>query len=67
MVSIPYFRDLRVERGEIIQVCHIGGHISPNTKYLYNICTTSAQRLRPWSSIVQKLYKCFVFTVIFLF
>ena len=32
-----------------------------NTKYLYNICTTSAQRIRRWSSIVQMLYKCFVF------
>ena len=28
----------------------------------YNICTTSAQRLRRWSNIVQMLYKCFVFT-----
>ena len=33
-----------------------------NTKHLYNICTTSAQRLRRWSNIVQMLYKCFVFT-----
>ena len=31
-------------------------------KHLYNICTTSAQRLRRWSNIVQMLYKCFVFT-----
>ena len=31
-----------------------------NTRHLYNICTTSAQRLRRWSNIVQKLYKCFV-------
>ena len=30
-------------------------------KHLYNICTTSAQRLRRWSNIVQMLYKCFVF------
>ena len=28
---------------------------------MYNICTTSAQRLRRWSDIVQMLYKCFVF------
>ena len=34
-----------------------------NTKHLHNICTTSAQRLRRWSHIVQMLYKCFVFTV----
>ena len=33
-----------------------------NTKQLYNICTTSAQRLRRWSNIVQMLYKCLVFT-----
>ena len=26
---------------------------SENTKHLYNICTTSAQRLRRWSNIVQ--------------
>ena len=29
-----------------------------NTKHLYNICTTSAQRLRRWTNIVQMLYKC---------
>ena len=29
---------------------------------LHNICTTSAQRLRRWSNIVQMLDKCFVFT-----
>ena len=28
----------------------------------YNICTTSAQRLRRWSNIVKMLYKCCVFT-----
>ena len=33
-----------------------------NTKYLYNICKTSDQRLWRWSDIVQMLYKCFVFT-----
>ena len=27
-----------------------------NTKHLYNICTTWAQRLRRWSNIVQMLY-----------
>ena len=39
--------------------CH-----SPNKlkKHCYNICTTSAQRLRRCSNIVQILYKCFVFT-----
>ena len=29
-------------------------------KHLYNICTTSARRLRRWADIVQMLYKCFV-------
>ena len=38
------------------------GNTSANTKYFYNICTTLAQRLRRWSSIVQMFYKCFVFT-----
>ena len=32
---------------------------SANTKHLYNICTTSTQRLRRWPNIVQMLYKCF--------
>ena len=32
-----------------------------NTKNLYNICTTSTQRLRRWFNIVQMLYKRFVF------
>ena len=31
-----------------------------NTKHLYSNCTTLAQRLRRWSSIVHMLYKCFV-------
>ena len=35
-----------------------------NTKHVYNICTTLAQRLRRWSNIVQLLYKCFVLLVI---
>ena len=33
-------------------------------KMLHKICTTSAQRLRRWSNIVQMLYKCFVFAAI---
>ena len=38
-------------------------HLYPvNTKHLYNICTTSAQRLRRWTNIVQMFYKCFGFT-----
>ena len=40
--------------------------IPENTKHLYNVCTTSAQRLRRWSTIVQMLYKCFAFTGIIL-
>ena len=31
-----------------------------NMKHLYNIYTTSAQRLRRWPNIVYMLYKCFV-------
>ena len=38
-------------------------HAQQNTKHLYNICTTSAQRLRRWPNIVQMLYKCFVLAV----
>ena len=37
------------------------GSIPANTKDLYNVWTTLAQRLRRWSNIVQMLYKCFVF------
>ena len=36
--------------------------VSTTHWYAYNICTTSAQRLRRWANIVQMLYKCFVFT-----
>ena len=32
--------------------------IPTNTIYLYNICTTSVQRFRRWSSIVLMSYKC---------
>ena len=34
------------------------GPIPANAKHLYSICTTSAQRLRRWSNIVQMLCKC---------
>ena len=40
----------------------INGFIDVNTKHLYNICTTSAQRLRRWSDVIQMLYKRFVGT-----
>ena len=30
--------------------------IPVNTKHLYNICTTSAQRLRRWSNIVIQMF-----------
>ena len=30
-----------------------------NTDHFYNICTTSAQRLRRWFNLVQMLYKMF--------
>ena len=36
-------------------------YVPASTKHLYNICTTSSQRLRRWSNIVQMLYKSFVF------
>ena len=29
--------------------------------HLHSICTTTAQRLRRWSNVVQMLYTCFVF------
>ena len=48
-----------VRRGRLGRV-HITDGIA-NTKNLYNIYTTSAQRLRRWSNIVQIIYKCFVF------
>ena len=37
-------------------------HYPANAKHLYNICATSAQRLRRWSNVVQMLYKCVVLT-----
>ena len=33
-----------------------------NRKYLYNICTTAAQRGKRWAVGIQMLYKYFVFT-----
>ena len=39
----------------------IRGAPPANTNQVYNIHTTSAQRLRRWSNIVYMLYKCFVF------
>ena len=36
-------------------------YFQAKAKHLHTICTTSAQRLRRWSNIVQMLYKCFVF------
>ena len=33
-----------------------------NAKHLYNIYTMLDQRRRRWASVVQMLYKCFVFT-----
>ena len=36
--------------------------ILANTKHLYNIYTTPAQRLRRWSNIVQMVYRCPAFT-----
>ena len=44
------------------QSCYRLKPFPADTKHLYNICTTSAQRLRRLSTIVQMLYKCFVFT-----
>ena len=35
--------------------------VPANTKYLHNICTTSIQRLRRWTDIIQMLCKYFVF------
>ena len=55
----------RVCRSETMWIpCEsLGKCIFPaNTKHLYNIWTTPAQRLRRWSNFVQMLYKCFVFT-----
>ena len=41
----------------------IGDYTIPaNRKHLYNICTTSAQRLRRCFNVLQMLYKCFLFT-----
>ena len=39
----------------------MGCFVPANTKHLYNIYTTSAQRRRRWAGVAQILYKCFVF------
>ena len=41
-------------------------YIPANTKHLYDICTMLDQRRRRWASVVQMLYKCVVFSGIFL-
>ena len=46
---------LRIKYKKLLYTC------PANTKHLYNIYTTSAQRLRRWSNVVYILYKCFVF------
>ena len=56
--------DLMTSRAHYNAIAHTSGkvafgHIPTNTKHLYTICTTSAQRLRRWSTIVHML--CFVF------
>ena len=43
---------------------HADSDLQANTKHLHSIYTTSAQHLQRWSSIVQMLCKCFVFTVL---
>ena len=45
----------------------LSGSYPANTKHVYNISTTTAQRLRRWSNIVQMLYKCVVFTAMSVF
>ena len=42
----------------------IGMRITVNTKHLYNLCTTLAQRLRRCSNIVQMLYTSFVLCIV---
>ena len=49
------------KHSDLFRILSIFEIFPANTKHLYNICTTSAQRLRRWSDIVQMLYKCFVF------
>ena len=50
-----------VQRNKQIKV--VESDLNPaNTKHEYNICTTSAHRLRRLSNNVQMLYNCFVFT-----
>ena len=45
-------RDLNMDIMRVLKTS--GGVENPaNTKHYYNICTTSAQRLRRWSNIVQ--------------
>ena len=43
---------------------HSGAITQQTQNICITFCTTSAQRLRRWSNIVQMLYKCFVFTLV---
>ena len=51
--------DLKSEQLGLLPLYSI---IPVETKHLYNICTMLAQRRRRWADVVQRLYKCFVFT-----
>ena len=53
-------RDLWLSKQAALTL-HQSHHFPSKHKTLCNIFTTSAQRLRRWSNIVEMLYKCFVF------
>ena len=48
------------ENEQRCKVQHIASRT--NIKHLYDICTTSTQRIRRWSNIVHMLFKYFVCT-----
>ena len=57
-VSVPTSTDVGPQFGNFFPVPS-DSYIPANTKYLYNICTTSAVRLRRWSNIVQNVIQMY--------
>ena len=61
IVQMLKVKQSTTQRGQPSPLSFGGWQLPRNHKMLYNIYTTSVQRPRRWSKIVEMLYKCFVF------
>ena len=60
--SVEIFNVSNTQISILTAITHVSSAFPANTKHLHSICTTSAQRPRRWSNVVQMSYKCCVFT-----